>query len=174
LRVLTGGETVAFDSAGTFEVAYTPGHASHHVSYLHDGTAFVGDVGGVQIAPGTPAIPPTPPPDVDIELWKESIALVRGWKPERLAMTHFGDATDVDEHLSDVEERLSRWSELARHGDEAAFITAIRAEIAAEVPPEIAAAFEQAAPADQLYAGYARYWHKRSEHRAEQGAERGS
>ncbi len=34
-----------------FEVAYTPGHASHHVSYLHDGTAFVGDVGGVRITP---------------------------------------------------------------------------------------------------------------------------
>ena len=45
LRVLQGGERL-FD--GAFEVAYTPGHASHHVSYLHDGTAFVGDVGGVQ------------------------------------------------------------------------------------------------------------------------------
>ena len=49
----------------TFEVAYTPGHAKHHVSYLHDGTAFVGDVGGVRIEPGTPTLPPTPPPDID-------------------------------------------------------------------------------------------------------------
>jgi glyoxylase-like metal-dependent hydrolase (beta-lactamase superfamily II) len=162
LRVLTGGERLVFDGAGTFEVAYTPGHASHHVSYLHDGTAFVGDVGGVQIAPGTPAIPPTPPPDIDVELWKESISLVRGWNPERLAMTHFGDATDVDEHLSDVEERLTRWSELARSGDEDAFMAAIRAEIASEASPEIAAAFEQAAPADQLFAGYERYWRKRT------------
>src|SRR5205807_194237 len=50
LRVLHGDESL-FD--GEFEVAYTPGHASHHVSYLHDGTAFVGDVGGVRIA-GSP------------------------------------------------------------------------------------------------------------------------
>ena len=31
LHVLTGGER----GAGAFEVAYTPGHASHHVCYLH-------------------------------------------------------------------------------------------------------------------------------------------
>jgi glyoxylase-like metal-dependent hydrolase (beta-lactamase superfamily II) len=170
LRVLAGGERLSFEGSGSFEVAYTPGHASHHVSYLCDGTAFVGDVGGVQIAPGTPAIPPTPPPDIDIELWKQSIALVRAWNPERLTMTHFGDATDVNEHLADVEERLTRWSELARPGDEDAFMAAIRAEIAAEVSPEVAAAFEQAAPADQLFAGYARYWRKRAEPAAERGA----
>ena len=31
LRILAGGETV-----DGFRVAYTPGHASHHVSYLHE------------------------------------------------------------------------------------------------------------------------------------------
>ena len=40
LRVLYGGERLF--GAGGFEVAYTPGHASRHVSYLHDDTAFVG------------------------------------------------------------------------------------------------------------------------------------
>ena len=57
LRVLHGGERLL---GGAFEVAYTPGHASHHVSYLHDGTAFVGDVGGVRIAPRRSTVPPTP------------------------------------------------------------------------------------------------------------------
>ena len=49
LRILTGGE-----SLGPMEVAYTPGHASHHVSYLHvpSNWAFTGDVGGVRIARG--------------------------------------------------------------------------------------------------------------------------
>jgi glyoxylase-like metal-dependent hydrolase (beta-lactamase superfamily II) len=64
LRVLGGGERII---DGTFEVAYTPGHASHHVAYLHEGTAFVGDVGGVRIDPDSLTIPPTPPPDIDIE-----------------------------------------------------------------------------------------------------------
>ena len=66
--MLTRGETLTFGE-DTFEVAYTPGHASHHVSYLHDGTAFVGDVGGVRITPDSPTIPPTPPPDIDLEPW---------------------------------------------------------------------------------------------------------
>ena len=45
---LKGGETVE-----GFRVAYTPGHASHHVSYLHEEThdAYVGDVAGVRIPP---------------------------------------------------------------------------------------------------------------------------
>jgi glyoxylase-like metal-dependent hydrolase (beta-lactamase superfamily II) len=162
LRVLKGGETLSFDGSGEFEVAYTPGHASHHVSYLSDGTAFVGDVGGVQISPGTPAAPPTPPPDIDLEAWHRSIALVADWKPDRLAMTHFGAAENVDQHLAEVGERLDRWAALAHAGNQDAFMATIRAEVAVASPPEIAAAFEQAAPADQLYAGLARYWQKQA------------
>ncbi len=78
LEILSGGETIR---DGAYKVQYTPGHASHHVSYLHDGTAFVGDVGGVRIRPESMTIPPTPPPDVDVEAWHESIALVRAWRP---------------------------------------------------------------------------------------------
>ena len=75
---LSGGETVH-----GMRVAYTPGHASHHVCYLHEesGTAFVGDVAAVLI-PGTDLIvPPTPPPDIDIETWLDSIGIVEGWRP---------------------------------------------------------------------------------------------
>jgi glyoxylase-like metal-dependent hydrolase (beta-lactamase superfamily II) len=160
LHVLRGGETLSFD-AGRFEVAYTPGHASHHVSYLHDGTAFVGDVGGVRITPDSPAIAPTPPPDIDVELWHASIALVRAWEPERLAMTHFGAEENVSAQLDELSERLDAWAELALSSDREAFMAAIRAQIAAGTTPETARAYEQAAPADQLYAGLERYWRKR-------------
>jgi glyoxylase-like metal-dependent hydrolase (beta-lactamase superfamily II) len=163
LRILSGAEVLSFDGAGRFEVAYTPGHASHHVSYLHDGTAFVGDVGGVQITPGTPTIPPTPPPDIDLDAWHRSMALVAGWKPERLAMTHFGAAEDVDAHLAELGKRLDVWALLARDHDEAGFMAGVREEIAAASTREIAAAYEQAAPAEQLYAGLSRYWRKRAD-----------
>ncbi len=74
LRVLSGGERIEVQGTpGPFEVAYTPGHASHHVSYLHRGTAFVGDVGGVRIMPESLTIPPTPPPDIDLEAWHRSL-----------------------------------------------------------------------------------------------------
>jgi glyoxylase-like metal-dependent hydrolase (beta-lactamase superfamily II) len=160
LRVLHGGETIL---GGSFRVAYTPGHASHHVSYLHDGIAFVGDVGGVRIAAGSLTIPPTPPPDIDIEAWRESLQTVRGWDPDQLAVTHFGLSEDIEAQLGELDERLGRWGEFAREHDESAFIAMIGDEIEADVGADIARAYVQAAAPDQLYAGLTRYWRKRAE-----------
>jgi glyoxylase-like metal-dependent hydrolase (beta-lactamase superfamily II) len=157
LRVLEGGESLL---GGRFEVAYTPGHASHHVSYLHDDVAFVGDVGGVRIVEGAPAIPPTPPPDIDVPAWHASIELIRSWQPRGLAMTHFGFSDDVEGQLAEVDRRLDAWAKLAREHDEAGFIAGIQAEIGASAGEEVALAYTQAAPPEQLYAGLRRYWRK--------------
>jgi glyoxylase-like metal-dependent hydrolase (beta-lactamase superfamily II) len=159
LRVISGGETVA----GGFEVAYTPGHASHHVSYLHEGTAFVGDVGGVRIPPSSFVLPPTPPPDIDIEAWHASIDGIAARAPERLAMTHFGVAEDAAAHLEEMHRRLDEQAELTRSGDREAFMERLSRDVAASGDPETAAAYAQAAPRDQLFAGLTRYWRKRSE-----------
>jgi glyoxylase-like metal-dependent hydrolase (beta-lactamase superfamily II) len=160
LRVLHGGETLF---GGEFEVAYTPGHASHHVSFLHAGTAFVGDVGGVRIAGAPLTVPPSPPPDIDVEQWHASIERIVAWKPSRLVMTHFGAAEDVSEQLTELSGRLDEWAARAREQDLEAFVESVRAVVAARVDPETAAAYEQAAPPEQLYAGLDRYWHKRAE-----------
>jgi glyoxylase-like metal-dependent hydrolase (beta-lactamase superfamily II) len=160
LEVLSGGETI---HGGAYQVAYTPGHASHHVSYLRDGTAFVGDVGGVRITEDSMTIPPTPPPDIDVEAWHESIALVRGWRPQRLAMTHFGSSEDVDRQLDELDARLDAWSTLARDAGHDTFVSEIQEEIQRDGSPEQAATYEQAAPVEQLFAGYERYWAKKAE-----------
>jgi glyoxylase-like metal-dependent hydrolase (beta-lactamase superfamily II) len=160
VRVLSGGERL-FD--GEFEVAYTPGHASHHVSFLHEGTAFVGDVGGARIAGSRLTIPPTPPPDVDLEKWHASIELIKAWNPRRLVMTHFGDSEDVDAQLEELGARLDDWAGRARDQDLDAFVDGVRDEIAQHVDRDTAAAYEQAAPPEQLYAGLERYWRKRAE-----------
>jgi len=162
LRVLHGGESLL---DGAFEVAYTPGHASHHVSFLHapERTAFVGDTGGVRIA-GTPlTIPPSPPPDIDVESWHSSIERIAAWKPRRLVMTHFGSSEDVDAQLAELSERLDEWAAVAREGDHDAFVNRVRSEIDEVVDSDTAAAYEQAAPPDQLYAGLERYWRKRAD-----------
>ena len=134
LRVLSGGERL-FD--GTIEVAYTPGHASHHVSYLHEGTAFVGDVGGVRIDEDGLTVPPTPPPDIQVEDWHESIERIRAWQPERLAITHFGVYGEVDAQLDEVGRRLDERAARIREQDRDAFIGGIEAEIAAGARPEL-------------------------------------
>jgi glyoxylase-like metal-dependent hydrolase (beta-lactamase superfamily II) len=159
LRVLEGGEKLP----GDFEVAYTPGHASHHVSFLHDGTAFVGDVGGVRIAPATLTIPPSPPPDVDVEKWHASIERIAAWKPRRLVMTHFGSSDDVDAQLAELSQRLDSWAARAREQDLESFVDGVRAEIEEHVDPDLAATYLHAAPPDQGFAGLERYWRKRAE-----------
>lgn len=159
LRVLEGGEEIL---GGAYEVIYTPGHASHHVSYLHDGTAFVGDVAGVRITPRSLTIPPTPPPDIDVEAWQDSIELIRARRPRRLAITHFGSAQDVDTQLDEVSRRLVAWAAIARERDREAFIATIQEEIAAGSEAAVAAVYAQAAPAEQIYMGLERYWRKRA------------
>ncbi len=157
LRVLQGGETL-----GPFEVAYTPGHASHHVSYLHrpSAQAFTGDVTGVRID-GACVLAPTPPPDVDLEAWRASLELIEAWRPRSIAPTHFGSYDDVGEHLKALREQLERALELAGKGDAAAFASALRARVAASSSPETAGAYEQAMPPGQSFHGLARYLARR-------------
>ena len=160
IHVLHGGETLF---GGEFEVAYTPGHASHHVSFLHGGTAFVGDVGGVRIAGSRLTIPPSPPPDIDVEKWHASIEQIRAWRPRRLVMTHFGESEDVDGQLAELGSRLDDWATRAREQDLETFVAGVQDEIAQHVDAETALAYDQAAPPEQLYAGLERYWRKRAE-----------
>lgn len=159
LRVLGGGE-----SLGPLKVAYTPGHASHHVSYLHEptGWAFTGDVAGVRIASG-PTIAPTPPPDIDLPAWRDSLELIEAWRPEALAITHFGVHGDVAAHLAELRGYLDEVEAMAESLDEADFAAALAARFArtaAEAPP---GTYLQATPPEQSYAGLARYLARRQD-----------
>ncbi|HEX3616785.1 MAG TPA: MBL fold metallo-hydrolase [Solirubrobacteraceae bacterium] len=160
LHVLSGGETLEI-GGDRFEVAYTPGHAKHHVSYLHDGTAFVGDVGGVRIEVDTPTLPPTPPPDIDVEAWHASLDVIRAWRPERLAITHFGAYEQPERQLDELSERLDRWAESAHGQDRETWIATVEDDVRAVVSPEQFDSFMAAVPVDQAYAGLRRYWEKR-------------
>jgi glyoxylase-like metal-dependent hydrolase (beta-lactamase superfamily II) len=157
LRVLHGGETVF----GSFRVEYTPGHASHHVCYLHEdtGTAFVGDMAGVRIPPSSLTLAPTPPPDIDVEAWDRSIDAIAAWAPTTLALTHFGTADDPPAQLVAVREALHWQADLAASHDMEAFMAALHERVAERAPGEVAAT-EQAAPLDHLFLGLER-WHRK-------------
>jgi glyoxylase-like metal-dependent hydrolase (beta-lactamase superfamily II) len=154
LRVLRGGE-----SREGWDVAYTPGHASHHVSYRHaaSGWVFPGDTAGVRMPPGELLLAPTPPPDFDLEAWLASIDTIAAWQPETLAITHFGDYRDVAEHLDRLREGLVHWSELAAGTDQAGYAAALRAELAARLDEQSAVSFAQAMPPEDQWLGIDRY-----------------
>jgi glyoxylase-like metal-dependent hydrolase (beta-lactamase superfamily II) len=163
VRPLAGGEDVL-----GMRVAYTPGHASHHVCYFHEesGTAFVGDVAAVRIPPSDLIVPPTPPPDIDIEAWLESIAMVESWRPERLALTHFGAVEDPIPHLEKVRERLREEAELARNLSEPEYELHHRERVIESVGPETAEELIQCVPPQYQWRGLDRYWRKRAEREA--------
>ena len=155
---LAGGETVL----DRFRFEYTPGHASHHGCYLdtEDGTAYTGDVAGVRVPPSDHTIAPTPPPDIDIELWLRSIDVVEGWRPERLALTHFGFVDAAAAGLDRARAALRRQLEWAELGAEE-FAARYAEHNRAALDGEGAVRLEQAAPSDQLRAGIDRYLRKR-------------
>jgi glyoxylase-like metal-dependent hydrolase (beta-lactamase superfamily II) len=164
VTALSGGETVL-----GMRVAYTPGHASHHVCYLHtdSGTAFVGDVAAVRIPGSNFTVPPTPPPDIDVEAWEESIGIVEDWAPERLALTHFGAIEEPEPHLAEVRERLREEAKLARELSEDEYERRHRQRIAAAAESEeVATELIQCVPPQYQWRGLDRYWHKRAERKA--------
>jgi glyoxylase-like metal-dependent hydrolase (beta-lactamase superfamily II) len=170
LRIVTGGERL--DVAGrTLAVAYTPGHASHHVSFLdlREGRAFVGDTAGIRVAKGYVKAP-TPPPDIDLEAWEQSLQRIEQWRPSSLLLTHFGQVDDPVEHLRQFRSVLARLASLVRatlelEGTDEERIRMFAEDMRAEarrVLSEDAAATEAAAAFDQLWLGLARYFRKKA------------
>jgi glyoxylase-like metal-dependent hydrolase (beta-lactamase superfamily II) len=173
LRVLEGGETLTLGTQ-KLDVAYTPGHASHHVSYFDDdsGVAFIGDTAGIRIENGPYILPATPPPDIDLEIWDSSFATILARRPARIFLTHYGFSDNPPAHIAEFRERLHRWAaateEVLRTSlDEAAamraFITKFRAEMDRELGPAEAEHHAFTAGLNLSFLGLARYLKKRNE-----------
>jgi glyoxylase-like metal-dependent hydrolase (beta-lactamase superfamily II) len=142
----------------------TPGHASHHVSFLApDGSCFTGDAAGVRIPPGRYVAPVAPPPDIDVEAWERTLDAIEQRGPTRLLLAHFGIVGDPGAHLAELRSVLRTWAERARDGSEDEFVQAAQAEVRAADDPATAELFEQAGPFWQSYAGLRRYWDKKAE-----------
>jgi len=140
----------------------TPGHASHHVCYLDpDGTLYAGDACGVRVLPSRTVLPPTPPPEVDVEAWDGTLDEIESRDPERLALIHFGVAEDVGRHLAELRLRLIDWAESVEGGaTEEEFVEYALAELSdsrEELP-----AYGHAAPLRQSYAGLKRWADRRA------------
>lgn len=140
----------------------TPGHASHHVSYLGgDGTLYAGDAAGVRVLPGRTVLPPTPPPEIDVELWQRTLDEIERRGPERLALIHFGVADDPVRHLAELHLELYDWAEFVHGGaSEEEFVAYCHTELADA--GEDVAAYDAAMPLWQSYRGLKRWSEKQA------------
>jgi glyoxylase-like metal-dependent hydrolase (beta-lactamase superfamily II) len=172
LRVIDGGERLEVVGR-EIETAYTPGHASHHVSYFDPGSrvAFVGDTAGIRRGSGVYVMPPTPPPDIDIEAWHESGKTILAWAPDTLFLTHFGPQHGARQHMQSMFENLDAWSAIVRRlladaplDDEQRqerFVDEAYLEIKRRIGEGQAADYVRAGGLNYSWQGLARYWRKR-------------
>lgn len=167
---LSGGERIAAGGR-QWDVAYTPGHASHHVSFFSadTGIAFVGDTAGVRVRPDGFVLPPTPPPDIDVALWMASLSTIEGWHPQSLFLTHFGPSASVFPHLSELREHLQLMERLAREamagvsedGREGWFIEQLQRDLRRRMSEADLRSYELAGRFDLNWRGISRYVMKR-------------
>lgn len=171
LIALGGDETIRLGDR-RLRVFDTPGHAQHHLTYFDEasGTAFAGDVVGVRV-PGVPYVrPATPPPEVNLEIWQDSLDTLDALAPSQLLLTHFGPGLEPAEHIEVFRERLLQWAETARRGltggyDGPTQIARLRALTHAELGPgataDVRETYQLITPIEQSWQGLARYWRKR-------------
>jgi glyoxylase-like metal-dependent hydrolase (beta-lactamase superfamily II) len=172
IHQLAGGETLTIVGR-ELVVEYTPGHASHHVSYLDTASrvAFVGDTAGIRRGSGTFVMPPTPPPDIDLDAWRDSERKILAWEPDTLFLTHFGPYHGARQHLQAMFETLAEWNRIVRRllADAAAsdddrqgrFVDEAFQDLRRRVGDNEAADYTKAGGLNFSYQGLARYWRKR-------------
>jgi glyoxylase-like metal-dependent hydrolase (beta-lactamase superfamily II) len=153
-----GNIRIAAGDAVGWEAFPTPGHASHHVCYFRDGLLLAGDAAGIRLQPERYILPPTPPPDIDVEAWHASIDAIARREPDCLALIHFGVESDVPDHLARLREELDRWAGWVREGvpqDE--FVRR-----ASEAAAHDLAVHDATDVIAQSWLGLRRYWDKRA------------
>jgi glyoxylase-like metal-dependent hydrolase (beta-lactamase superfamily II) len=172
VRVLAGGETIAAGGR-ELQVAYTPGHAIHHVSYFDRSgrIAFVGDTAGIRRGESIYVMPPTPPPDVDLEAWRSSADRILAWDPDTLFLTHFGPVHGARPHFEQLFQRLADWSRIVRrlladpaHDDaqrEQRFVEEVLLDLRRVLGETEAEQYSRAGRLDYSWQGLARYWRKK-------------
>lgn len=167
---LTDGETLTV-AGRKLDALFTPGHAKHHVAFVdrEEGTAFTGDVGGIHMQHTDYLCAPTPPPDLDPEAWRESIAKLKATRVRRLYLTHFGACDRAQTALDATLESLERFlafgeAAYANNSDQPTLTAELHAEMArglGPVPEGILVNLEWATPSYMAAMGLARLFTKR-------------
>jgi glyoxylase-like metal-dependent hydrolase (beta-lactamase superfamily II) len=116
IRALGDTGSVDLGNGRTLSSHYSPGHAKHHVGLLDSltGDLYVGDAAGVYLPSTGDLRPATPPPDFDLGIALESLALFEALGPQRLLFSHYGPVGDVTQTLERSAEELRVWVDLTR------------------------------------------------------------
>lgn len=153
-------------------IAWTPGHASHHVSYWLPNAhiAFVGDTAGMSRPGGRLVLPLTAPPETDLDAWRTSTDTIVAWNPDTIFLTHFGPQPTPRLHFQEMWKSMDHWSTRVRATlatdttdaqRSANFVASITDDLVPLIGRAEADAHALAGRFDFSWAGLARYWRKK-------------
>jgi glyoxylase-like metal-dependent hydrolase (beta-lactamase superfamily II) len=169
LVVHQDGEVIEIEGL-KFRVLNTPGHASHHFAYLFEGACFCGDIGGVRMTGKNHLRLPMPPPEFNLESWRNSLNLLKEQEFSFIIPTHFGVFSDAEWHLNALEhtlDEIEHWMEenmpheLPPEKLNSKYVEWEKERsLAAGIEPEFMKIYDTSNPSWISASGIQRYWHK--------------
>lgn len=177
LKPIPADQIIAVEHGQTYQVGdteiivwNTPGHAVHHVAYQIGQSLIAGDVAGAKIGDG-PITPPCPPPDINIDDWMDSIALIEKLDLTEVYLSHFGKVTNLVNHFTELKAVLWDWANfmLPHYQNETSPAEVIplfkkytdQKLIAAGVSKKDLVIYESSNPSNMSVLGILRYWKKK-------------
>jgi glyoxylase-like metal-dependent hydrolase (beta-lactamase superfamily II) len=115
-RIVVAEDDQRIDIGGgrVLRMIETAGHARHHMSVLDEatGTVVAGDALGVRMEGGG-LYPALPPSEIDLDAGEASLVRIGSLGPERIVMSHYGDAGDPPAAIDGARRQLAAVREAA-------------------------------------------------------------
>ncbi len=119
-RIIEAQEGMIIDLGGfQFETLLTPGHASHHLSFVdrERGKLFSGEAAGVYF-PDTDISRPASPPPFDLRQSLLSVNKMLAAHPKDIYYSHFGHSPNAVFRLQKIKEQMVFWGRvISKHLD---------------------------------------------------------
>jgi glyoxylase-like metal-dependent hydrolase (beta-lactamase superfamily II) len=121
VHVVVDGDVVDLGRGITLRTVWTPGHASHHLSYEWEGhkAFFTGDAVGICFPEFPVLIPTTPPTSFNLEETLQSLERIRGSSPAEFYTPHYGVVRDAMRWITENVNLLQHWLKSIRQMREA-------------------------------------------------------
>ena len=122
VRPIGDGEEINLGSGLTLRAIWTPGHASHHLSYELEGlgAVFTGDAVGITYPAYPVLIPTTPPTSFNLEAALHSLQRIRELSPKMFLTPHYGVIDEalnsIDANIRSLKGWISSIKEMATNG----------------------------------------------------------
>jgi glyoxylase-like metal-dependent hydrolase (beta-lactamase superfamily II) len=112
VRIIGDNEQINLGNGLTLRSIWTPGHASHHLSYVieENGIVFTGDAVGISSIAFPLLIPTTPPTSFNLEAAVESLRRIRQLSPKRLLTPHYGIISNAEGSIDANIHSLEIWT----------------------------------------------------------------